>query len=343
MGKEAAPAGVTVRDPIPALQEQVRALRDSDQVDTVIVLSHLGLPADRELVGMVPGIDLIFGGHTRSSQFTPVIVGETAIYQAASRGKILGQTTIRWRPDGRGWSDPGSRGGLERQRAQLEAQIQRYQSQRDGSKDAKEIERLDRTLQFSRKRLESLALPPADDGKGHPLLSRQVEMGAEIPEDPAMHERVEKTLLALGPEARTAPHGAADAVVDEKRDMGDFLGAAACRACHPTQYADWQGTGHARAWPTLVREKRHMDLDCWRCHVTGAGQPGGPQSPSEVGTLRNVQCEACHGPGKKHAASPTSVHVVRSPAEASCRVCHDSKQDGGRFDLKSYLPRVDHK
>ncbi len=334
---------VTVSDPTQALAAVVRELREGEKVDVVVVLSHLGLPADRELATKVPGIDLIFGGHSRSSQFTPVVVGDTAIYQAASRGKIVGQATVRWRPDARGFTDPGARGELERQREQVQSQLTRYESQRAGSSDAKEMERLDRTIQFSKKRMESITVPPEDDGKRHLLLSRQTEMAAEIPDDAAMRARIEKTLDALGPEARTAQAHLPPEKADPHRDTGDFVGAAACRSCHPAQYADWQGTAHARAWPSLVREKRHMDLDCWRCHVTGAGQPGGPKSPSEVGILRNVQCEACHGPGLPHSKDPKAVHLSKAPSEALCRVCHDSKQDGGRFDPKSYLPRVDHK
>ena len=124
--------------------------------------------------------------------------------------------------------------------------------------------------------------------------------------------------------------------------MGDWLGANACRACHPTQYEDWRKTPHARAYATLIKEKRQYDLDCWSCHVTGAGREGGPQTPQSVGHLRNVQCESCHGPGKKHVADPT-VDMRKSPGEALCKTCHSDEQTEARFVYADYLPKVDHK
>ncbi|MEO0606474.1 MAG: multiheme c-type cytochrome, partial [Myxococcota bacterium] len=80
------------------------------------------------------------------------------------------------------------------------------------------------------------------------------------------------------------------------------------------------------------------------CHVTGAHRRGGPSAPKGTGSYRDVQCEACHGPSRAHAERPddASLRPVRSPDEATCRTCHDGEQDGGRFDLATYLPQVVH-
>lgn len=60
------------------------------KADLVVVLSHLGFPADRALAEAVPGIDIIVGGHTHTRISTPVVVGNTFIVQAWEYGRALG-------------------------------------------------------------------------------------------------------------------------------------------------------------------------------------------------------------------------------------------------------------
>ena len=58
--------------------------------DLVIVLSHLGLPADRRLSKAVKGIQIIVGGHTHTRIEVPIKVNETIIVQAWEHAKVLG-------------------------------------------------------------------------------------------------------------------------------------------------------------------------------------------------------------------------------------------------------------
>lgn len=46
------------------LPREIRRLRHKEQVDMIVVLSHLGLPQDIKLAGLVDGIDVIVSGHT---------------------------------------------------------------------------------------------------------------------------------------------------------------------------------------------------------------------------------------------------------------------------------------
>ncbi len=57
---------------------------------TVVVLSHLGLDADRETAAEVSGIDVIVGGHSHTAVKVPVVVGRTIIVQAGCYGLYLG-------------------------------------------------------------------------------------------------------------------------------------------------------------------------------------------------------------------------------------------------------------
>jgi hypothetical protein len=337
--------GQALVDPaIEAGAKVVRALRDEEKVDLVIVLSHLGLTEDKKLAAAVPDIDLIFGGHSRRHQETPAIVGDTAIFQAGSRGKNLGEAALLLR-SARGWANPGAKPLIERQRALIEKQVERFRSRLTDAQDETSRKRIERVLRFNEKKLVALVVPPDDDGTRSLIAARKIDMNRAIVDETAMAALVDATLEKLGPalaaeaEAR-GKRGAQESA--RVKTMGDWVGANACRSCHQTQFEDWRTTPHARAYVTLLRERRQNDLDCWSCHVTGAEQPGGPQSPLEVGFLRNVQCESCHGPGRKHLEDPAEVDMVRNPGEAHCKGCHSDEQTEGRFVFADYLPKVDH-
>jgi 5'-nucleotidase len=87
-----------VLDPAETVKQYAAELRD--QVDVLIVLSHLGLDADKALAKNVSGIDVIVGGNTRKLMRDPEQVGNTLIVQQGYRGEWMGrlQTTF----DGQG-------------------------------------------------------------------------------------------------------------------------------------------------------------------------------------------------------------------------------------------------
>ncbi|MGT2438783.1 thiosulfohydrolase SoxB [Bradyrhizobium betae] len=76
------------------LQKHVDALRGTDKVDAVILLSHNGMDVDLKLASRVTGIDVILGGHTHDAIPQPVAVknagGTTLVTNAGSNGKFLG-------------------------------------------------------------------------------------------------------------------------------------------------------------------------------------------------------------------------------------------------------------
>jgi 5'-nucleotidase / UDP-sugar diphosphatase len=72
----------------------------SPEADLVIVLSHLGLPADRKLAQQVKGIHLIVGGHTHTRIEQPMKVDGTWIVQAWEHGKVLGCLDLMIAEDG---------------------------------------------------------------------------------------------------------------------------------------------------------------------------------------------------------------------------------------------------
>ncbi len=343
IGEEFSPTDADILPATAAVTQAVAALR-AQNVDLVILLSHLGLDGDKAIAAAVPGIDAIFGGHDRRHMESPTIVGGTAIFQAGSRAKYVGQATLVLVPGAKGWADPKGRDAAIRQRERTQAQVLRYEQQLAEAPDEATKKRLERVLTFARKRVEDMVVPEEVTGPTNRVEATKIPMGASLEDEPKMKALVDATLESMGPQLGDDGHGHAPGDHGKQAliNTGPWVTSRQCRACHPAQYKDWTGSKHAHAYATLMKEKRHFDHQCWSCHSTGAGKPGGPQTPTEVGPLRNVQCESCHGPGQDHLAKPGKGNIVRTPNEAVCMECHTEEQTEGRFVFEDYLPKIDH-
>ena len=117
-----------------------------------------------------------------------------------------------------------------------------------------------------------------------------------------------------------------------------YLGAELCQRCHVQEYQQWQTTGHAKAWQTLVTQKKEATPDCIPCHVLGYKQAGGFQTGDDAPRLANVQCESCHGMGTTHESYPTSSKRI---TEATCKTCH-TISNSPAFDFAIYEPHILH-
>jgi 5'-nucleotidase / UDP-sugar diphosphatase len=80
--------GLEFNSMLDSIQKVLQALENKP--DLVIVLSHLGLPADRRLAESVNGIQVIVGGHTHTRVESPMKINETLIVQAWEHAKVLG-------------------------------------------------------------------------------------------------------------------------------------------------------------------------------------------------------------------------------------------------------------
>jgi 5'-nucleotidase / UDP-sugar diphosphatase len=81
-------AGLKFIPPFEAVERCVKELRD--KVDTIIVLSHIGLNQDMLLASRVKGIDVIVGGHTHTKLAKQLRINSTIIVQAWEHGLALG-------------------------------------------------------------------------------------------------------------------------------------------------------------------------------------------------------------------------------------------------------------
>jgi 5'-nucleotidase/UDP-sugar diphosphatase len=91
---------VRALDPTAALKKVMAQV--AGKVNVVVVLSHLGTPADRDLAQAVPGITVIVGGKT-GEIVPPTQVGPTGAFlvQASSQGRYLGILRLKLDPEGK--------------------------------------------------------------------------------------------------------------------------------------------------------------------------------------------------------------------------------------------------
>ncbi|QGQ97828.1 bifunctional metallophosphatase/5'-nucleotidase [Paenibacillus psychroresistens] len=89
--------GWDVRDPFETTSYWVNHLRE--QVDVLIVLSHLGLTNDQRMAKEIAGIDLILGGHTHHLLEVPLLVEQTYLCATGKFGQYVGEVELTYDPE----------------------------------------------------------------------------------------------------------------------------------------------------------------------------------------------------------------------------------------------------
>jgi Cytochrome c554 and c-prime len=326
----------TTSPPGPALRSALQAVaRD----DLVVVLSQAGADIDSQLAQDVEQIDLIVQAGKGARYDTPrTLLGDAAHLASGSRGKQLGLARIQLFPGAHGFEVVGSAESLDEDIAEQQRRGKAAQERVDKATGDEARARAQERVDFYANKVKELEARKANlaaggGGSRHRISNQILGLDDTIPDHAATRARVDAVKGGLvDVEAR------ADAVAD-----GPYVGSGACGGCHVAQLNQWNSTGHAHAWETLVKAGRERDAECFSCHATGASDPKGPQSPGEVGPLINVGCESCHGPGRAHVASPGTVDMVKTPEAGTCKSCHDGVRDEGRaFSMDTHLPRVRH-
>lgn len=90
------PSDVSFGDPVAAAQSTVAALQ-AEQVNAIILVSHLGDDRDKELVKQVGGIDLVLSGHHHWLYKKADRVGDTYVVEAGSYSTHIGQADLYFR------------------------------------------------------------------------------------------------------------------------------------------------------------------------------------------------------------------------------------------------------
>lgn len=86
--------GLSLRSVDHTLDDAVHELKLKHQPDIIILLSHMGFESDTALAARRDDIDIIVGGHSHTTLFSPVKKNQTIIVQAGSRGRYLGKLDL---------------------------------------------------------------------------------------------------------------------------------------------------------------------------------------------------------------------------------------------------------
>jgi hypothetical protein len=113
---------------------------------------------------------------------------------------------------------------------------------------------------------------------------------------------------------------------------GQFVGSAKCGECHEKEYNKFiTYSKKSKSWHSIEIMASDLTPDeieeCYDCHTTGHGQPGGFVSIQATPHLADVGCETCHGPGKAHVEADGDPSLIkRKPTESECVKCHNSER-----------------
>ncbi len=84
--------GIRVLDPAESAQKIIDEI--DGRTDLIILLTHMGVEADRDLAKKIRGADIIVGGHSHSRLNKPIIENGVLIVQADSKTRYLGRLTV---------------------------------------------------------------------------------------------------------------------------------------------------------------------------------------------------------------------------------------------------------
>lgn len=76
------------------LRLHVDRLREQEQADLIVVLSHLGFPQDCQLAEETDGIDIFLSGHTHNRVHEPLLINGATLIQSGCHGSFVGRLDI---------------------------------------------------------------------------------------------------------------------------------------------------------------------------------------------------------------------------------------------------------
>ena len=114
----------------------------------------------------------------------------------------------------------------------------------------------------------------------------------------------------------------------EQKETAAYVGAKACESCHEDQYASFMANSNkAHSWKSLEKMLPKLtpaeQKECFACHTTGYGKPGGFTDFAATPELADAGCEVCHGPGADHVATSDPAAIKGKLTVADCAPCHD--------------------
>jgi hypothetical protein len=111
-----------------------------------------------------------------------------------------------------------------------------------------------------------------------------------------------------------------------------FIGVDACEECHEQQvqtYREYSKKAKSsKSIKIMASDLTQEELkDCFGCHTTGYGKPGGFRSFQETPEMADLGCESCHGPGQAHMESGGDPELIKGDLKVrECESCHNQER-----------------
>lgn len=341
----------TIRPWQEVLPPLVSSLLEKD--DLIILLSGYPAIENEKISETVPGLHLIIQAGAGVANFAPKPHGDSLFCQTGPQGKYLGVFHATWRQSKRwGFDNLEKLLGLKRnERDGINSRLVRYRHKSSdvvlaGNKDyQQQIKNLDRVQEEIAKIESDMRLRQGTEISYATYDNRFITMRASQKDDKAvlaLVENIQRQVNEIGRKTVTdkpqkSSALAPDPSANESRIR--FVGYSSCQNCHGHQTLFWQGTRHAKAYRTLVRDRQQYNLDCLPCHVTADPITLDASLLNLAPEFQLVGCETCHGAGKIHASDPSRETITRLPSAAVCLRCHTEDRDN-TFDYRKKIPAV---
>ena len=129
-----------------------------------------------------------------------------------------------------------------------------------------------------------------------------------------------------------------EALSEEKNT---YVGSDACKGCHELEFKNfisYAKKAHSYKDVKILSKKLTSSelVECFECHTTGYGKPGGFRSEQETPHLKDAGCEACHGPGSTHCETGDPKDIKGKLVAKDCETCHNPE----RVKAFNYRPLV---
>ena len=126
-----------------------------------------------------------------------------------------------------------------------------------------------------------------------------------------------------------------------RTNSGRYIGSKACAECHEVEFQNYEKfskKAHSdQSVKTMAKDLTEDELnECFHCHATGYGKPGGFVSFESTPEMGHAGCEVCHGPGYDHAEEQDPDLIKGKLTIEDCETCHNSDRVAA-FDFKPLI------
>lgn len=125
-------------------------------------------------------------------------------------------------------------------------------------------------------------------------------------------------------------------------ETGYYVGSEICADCHPDVYDSYKKYSKkatsSESVKIMAEDLTEEEIkECYNCHTTGYGKPGGFTGFQETPEMADLGCETCHGPGSEHVDMGGDPTLIKRDLDIKdCESCHN-KERVEAFNFKPLL------